>query len=122
LQFGGHFEVPVQAQLHAFATLDRLERLGATVPCATWAGLIRRLHKRLSHHKVVSRAFRTEQAVAGDELALISNLCARVCFQGLRVPPEARRHPDAGMAGLYEGREAGLPPILGSPFGTLMLT
>ncbi len=122
LQVEGHAALPVQVQLHAFATLDRLDRLGMALPSDTYAGLLLRLHKRLSHHKVVSRAFRTEQAVAGDEAALIANLAARVCFQGLTIPAEAKRHPDAGLAGLYEGREPGLPPMLGSPFGTLMLT
>jgi hypothetical protein len=122
LQDGSHPLLPAQARLHAFATLDRLDRLGAALPLEAYAGLVRRLHKRLSHHKVVSRAFRTEQAVAGDEAALLANLAARVCFQGLAVPAEARRHPDVGLAGLYEGREAGLPPLLGSPFGTLMLS
>jgi hypothetical protein len=114
--------LPVQAQLHAFSTLDRRSRLGAPMDLAPYLGLLARLRKRLNHHKVVRRAFRTEQALAGDEAALISNLCARVCFQGLAVPPEAKHHPDAGMAGLYEPKEAGLPPLLGSPFGTLMLT
>ena len=114
--------LPVQVQLHAFATLDRLERLGSPVPLETWVGLLARLRKRLRHHKVVSRAFRTEQALAGDEPALISNLAARACFQGLTLPADAKRHPDAGLAGLYEPRDPGLPPILGSPFGTLMLT
>lgn len=122
LQDGSHPLLPAQARLHAFATLDRLDRLGAAMPLEAYAGLVRRLHKRLSHHKVVSRAFRTEQAVAGDEAALLANLAARVCFQGLPVPAEARRHPDVGLAGLYEGREAGLPPLLGGPFGTLMLS
>jgi len=114
--------LPVQAQLHAFVALDRLERLGAPVPLEVYAGLVARLRKRLRHHKVVARAFRTEQAMAEDEAALIANLAARVCFHGLPVPGDAKRHPDAGMAGLYEGREAGLPPLLGSPFGTLMLS
>jgi hypothetical protein len=123
LQGEGHgTALPVQAQLHAFATLDRLERLGAPVPLEAYAGLVARLRKRLRHHKVVVRAFRTEQALAEDEAALIANLAARVCFQGLSLPEGARRHPDVGMAGLYEGREAGLPPALGSPFGTLMLS
>jgi hypothetical protein len=117
----GHATLPVQALLHAFATLDRLERLGAPVPLDAFAGLLARLRKRLNHHKVVSRAFRTEQALAGDEAGLITNLGARVCFQGLTIPADAKRHPDAGLAGLYEGREAGLPPLLGGPFGSLML-
>jgi hypothetical protein len=111
-----------QTLLHAFATLDRLERLGQPLPIETYLGLLARLGKRLDHHKVVSRAFRTEQTLADDEAALLSNLCARVCFQGLALPPGARHQPDAGLAGLYEGREPGLPPLLGAPFGTLMLT
>jgi hypothetical protein len=119
----GHTAIlPVQAQLHAYSTLYRLERLGVVVPIEAFASLLARLRKRLNHHKVVRRAFRTEQAVAGDEAALISNLCARVCFLDLALPPEAKRQPDVGLAGLYENREAGLPPLLGSPFGTLMLT
>ncbi len=123
LQGEGHAtSLPVQAQLHAFATLDRLERLGAPVPLETYAGILARLRKRLNHHKVVSRAFRTEKALAGDEAALVANLCARVCFQNLVVPAGTKRHPDAGMAGLYEDKDAVLPPILGGPFGTLMLS
>jgi hypothetical protein len=114
--------LPVQVQLHAYATLNRLELLGRVVPIAGFASLLGRLRKRINHHKVVRRAFRTEQALAGDEAALIANLCARVCFLDLAIPAQAKRYPDAGLAGLYENREVGLPPILGSPFGTLMLT
>jgi hypothetical protein len=112
----------VQTLLHAFATLDRLDQLGAPLPLETYLGLLARLGKRLDHHKVVSRAFRTEQALVDDEEALLANLCARVCFQDLVLPPGARHRPDAGLAGLYEGRAAGQPPLLGAPFGTLMLT
>ncbi len=119
---GGLPPLPVQIQLHIFATLDRLERLGAPVDLPTYLGLLARLSKHLNHHKVVSRAFHTEQALAGDQGALVANLAARACFQGLAVPPDARHHPDVGLAGLYEAREVGLPPTLGGPFGTLMLS
>lgn len=112
----------IQTLLHAFATLERMERLGAPVNLDTYAGILARLGKRLNHHKVVSRAFRTDQALADDEAGLVSNLCARVCFQGLALPPGARHLPDVGLAGLYERRAPGLPPLLGAPFGTLMLT
>lgn len=113
--------LPAQALLHAFATLDRLERLGSPMGFEDYGGLLARMFKRLNHHKLISRAFRTEQAMAGDEPALASNLCALACFQGLVLPAEARFHPDAGLAGLYEMKEPGLPPLMGSPFGTLML-
>ena len=114
--------LPVQAQLHAFATRDRLARLGMPVPLATYTGILARLCKRLNHHKAVSRAFRTEQAMAGDEAFLATNLCARVCFHGLIPPGDAKRHPDVGLAGLYEPRDAAQPPQIGSPFGTLLLS
>ncbi|HJV91240.1 MAG TPA: hypothetical protein VJ623_13105 [Holophagaceae bacterium] len=110
-----------QSTLHAFATLDRLERQGTPLPLEAYLGIRARIHRRLSHHKLLSRAFRTDQVLTGDEAALLSNLCARVCFQGLSIPPEAKYHPDAGAAGLYEIRTPGHPPLLGSPFGTLML-
>ena len=114
--------ISAQALLHAFSALDRLERLGVPLALDTYLSTLARLRKRLNHHKVVSRAFRTEQALAGDEAALASNLCAQVCFHGLTLPGGARFHPDAGMAGLYEPREPGLAPLIGSPFGTLMLS
>lgn len=119
---GSANRLPVQVLLHAFATLDRLDRLGAALPLDDYASLLERIHKYLRHHKAMSRAFRSGQALAGDEAALASNLCARVCFQDLALPAEARRHPDVGLAGLYEDRGPGHPPLLGSPFGTLMLS
>lgn len=118
----GHAALPAQAILHAYATLDRLERLDRPVSLEAYAGLLARLRKRLNHHKVVRRAFRTEQAMVGDESALIANLGARACFHGLALPADTRRHPDAGLAGLYEDRDPGLPPMLGGPFGSLMLS
>lgn len=118
---GSTLHVPVQSLLHAFATLVRLHRLDAPVPLGDYAGTLWRLRKHLDHHKLVSRAFRTERALDGDEAGLASNLCARVCFQGLTPPPQAPFLPDVGLAGVYERREPGLPPAQGSPFGTLML-
>ncbi|GLH73720.1 hypothetical protein GETHLI_22220 [Geothrix limicola] len=111
----------VQVLLHIFATLDRLERLGAPLPLEAYAGLFDRVRKHLHHHKAASRAFGTAQIKAGDEAALVSNLCAQVCFHGLALPEKNSYHPDAGLAGLYEDRIPGRPPLLGSPFGTLLL-
>jgi hypothetical protein len=113
--------VPHQVQLHLFATSERLRRLGLSHPPEALPGLLARLRKRLSHHKVASRAFRHEQVLPGDEAALASNLAALTCFQGVQPPPGSRFEPDAGVAGLYEGREAGRPPLLGASLGTLML-
>lgn len=110
-----------QAALHAYATLDRLERLGAPVDVETYLGIRARIRKRLNHHKILARALHTECALAGDEAALLSNLTARVCFAGVKVPEGAKHLPDVGLAGLYEIREPGLPPVLGTPFGSLML-
>jgi len=113
--------VSIQVQLHAFSTLDRLERLGAPMSLDDYAGLFERVRKRLRHHKAASRVFGSAQIKAGDEAALVSNLCAQVCFRGLALPERAAHHPDAGLAGLYEDRIPGRPPLLGSPFGTLLL-
>jgi hypothetical protein len=113
--------VSVQVLLHAFATLDRLERLGAPMPLEDYAVLFERIRKRLRHHKAASRAFSTAQIKAGDEAALAANLSALVCFRGLSLPPKSQYHADVGLAGLYEDKVPGQPPLLGSPFGTLML-
>ncbi|HEY3399206.1 MAG TPA: hypothetical protein VGK03_01120 [Geothrix sp.] len=110
-----------QVLLHVFATLDRLDRLGVPLPLEVYADLFDRIRKRLRHHKASSRAFSTAQIKAGDEAALASNLCAQVCFRGLSLPPRSQYHADVGLAGLYEDRTPGRPPLLGSPFGTLML-
>jgi hypothetical protein len=113
--------LPVQVMLHIFATLDRLERLGAPVSIDDYAGLFERIRKRLRHHKAASRIFSTAQIKAGDEAALASNLCAQVCFRNLNLPAKGQYAPDVGLAGLYEEHVPGRPPLLGSPFGTLML-
>lgn len=113
--------LPVQVLLHVFATLDRLERLGAPMPLDDYANLFDRIRKRLRHHKAASRVFSTAQIKAGDEAALTSNLCAQVCFHGLTLAAPGQYHPDAGLAGLYEERTPGRPPVLGSLFGTLLM-
>lgn len=113
--------LPVQVMLHIFATLDRLERMGAPISLEEYAGLFERIRKRLRHHKAASRIFSTAQIKAGDEAALAANLCAQVCFRNLTPPPKGQYTPDVGLAGLYEERVPGRPPLLGSPFGTLML-
>jgi hypothetical protein len=113
--------VPVQVLLHAFTTLDRLERQGMPQELEAYAALFTRLHRRLRHHTTLGRALRHSHALAGEDLALTSFLTGWAACRGLTPAPAARFHPDAGMAGLYEDRRPGLPPGLGSPFGTLML-
>jgi hypothetical protein len=114
-------QVSFQVLLHIFATLDRLDRLGAPLSLDAYADLFDRMRKRLRHHKAASRVFSTAQIRAGDEAALVSNLCAQVSYQGLALPASAAYQPDAGLAGLYEEHLPGRPPLLGSPFGTLLL-
>lgn len=113
--------VSIQVLLHIFATLDRLDRLGAPLALEAYAGLFDRILKRLRHHKAASRVFSTAQIKAGDEAALASNLCAQICFHDLSLPEKAQCHADVGLAGLYEERSPARPPLLGSPFGTLLL-
>jgi hypothetical protein len=113
--------ISVQVLLHIFATLDRLDRLGAPLPLEAYGDLFDRVRKRLRHHNAASRAFGTAQVKSGDEAALASNLCAQVCFRDLTLPATAQYYPDTGLAGLYEDHTPGRPPLLGSLFGTLML-
>lgn len=112
---------PAQVLLHLFATLHRLDRLGTPFPLEEYVGLFNRIRRRLRHHKAASRVFSTAQIRTGDEAALASNLCAQACFHGLVPASTAPYHADAGLAGLYEDRSPGRPPLLGSLFGTLML-
>lgn len=118
---GGASRVSVQVLLHAFSTLDRLQRLGAPLAPGAYEGLFRRIRKRVRHHKAVSRAFSTAQIKAGDEAALVANLSAQACFRDLALPARAAYHPDAGLASLYEDHAPGRPPLMGSCFGTLLL-
>ena len=113
--------ITFQILLHAFATLDRLQRLGAPMDLDTHAGIQERMRKRLRHHKVLSQAFQVGPYRAGDEAMFAANLAARVCFQQLPPAPDPSFHPDAGAAGLYEEPNPRLPPALGAAFGTLML-
>lgn len=110
-----------QIMLHSFCTLNRLESLGAPMPPETYAGLYDRMQKRIRHHKVLSQVFQVGPYRPGDETMFAANLAARVCFQELPQAPALPFLPDAGMAGLYEEQTPGLPPLLGAPFGTLML-
>ena len=118
---GGPVRLPFQVLLHLQATLDRLDHLEACVPLEVYGGLLARLLKRLRHHKALGRILRASQVLDGDEETLAANLAARVCFLGLPIPPAARPPADVGLAGLYEPRTPGTPPVLGAPFGTLML-
>ena len=52
----------------------------------------------------------------------MNQIAPEMASVGLTPSAAARHHADAGMAGFYEERVPGLPPLLGSPFGTLMLS
>lgn len=111
----------IQVLLHIFATLERLQSLGTPLSLDDYEGLFERIRKRLRHHKAAARLFSSAQIKAGDEAALASNLCAQVCFRELPLAPKRQQPADVGLAGLYEVRQAGRPPLLGSSFGTLLL-
>ncbi len=115
---------PVQAVLHALVSLERLAQAGLAVPPEEYARTFSRIQKRLQQHKGLARAFGAEQGMAEDEPFLAANLTARAYMAQVDRTangPGAKRLPDVGMAGLYEppGRRAA--PLLGLPFGTLML-
>jgi len=116
--------VPVQVMLHALVTLERLAQTGLAVDPEEYAATFARIQGRLQQHKGLAKAFGADQVMADDEAFLAANLTARAyAAQAARTAgPGVKRLPDVGMAGLYEPLDRRAPPLLGLPFGTLMLS
>ncbi|MFZ1614048.1 MAG: hypothetical protein WAT51_07745 [Holophaga sp.] len=112
---------PAQVILHVLASLDRLERAGCPIPLQAYAETFFRIRRKLHHHKGIARAFGTEQAFADDQAFLAANLTAHAIFGNSLATNPAKRVPDVGMAGLYEPQARFAAPILGQPFGSLLL-
>lgn len=116
---------PVQVVLHALVALERCAQGGLAVAPEEYAGTFLRLRRRIQQHKGLARAFDGEQVMAEDEPFLAANLTARAyALQAARMGggTAARRLPDVGLAGLYEPQDRRGAPLLGLPFGTLMLS
>lgn len=112
---------PIQVLLHGLLCLERLGRLGLDLSPEEYAGTYQRVRHRIATHKDLARAFRTEHGRLEDEALLAANLTARACFQGLVPTPGAKPLPDVGVAAAYEGPDRTVAPLVGQPFGTLML-
>ena len=116
---------PIQVVLHALVAQDRASRAGLTLTPEEYAGTYFRIRRRLQQHKDLARAFATERAVVDDEPFLAANLTAQAYLtRELRPAGEtaAPGRPDVGLAGVYEPPDHASAPLLGLPFGTLMLT
>lgn len=119
---GRNRRTPAQVVLHALVSLDRLDRAGHPVTPRAYADTFLRIRRRLIHHTGIARAFGTEHASADDQVFLAANLAAHTCFAGHSGALPGRRVPDVGLAGLYEPQDQASAPLLGQPFGTLMLS
>ena len=117
-------KIPVQAVLHALVALERMAQWGLAVPPGEYAGTFARIQARLQQHKGLSRAFGSEQVMAEDPSFLAANLTARAYAAQVRGPNGSgtKRLSDTGMAGVYEPPGRRGAPLLGLPFGTLMLS
>lgn len=114
---------PLQVALHALVAQERLAQAGAGVDPAEYAGTFVRIRRRLQLHKGLARAFGGEQVLADDEPFLAANLTAMAYARAAaRSSPSAPRVADVGLAGVYEPQARRGAPLLGLPFGTLMLS
>lgn len=118
---GRNRQFPAQITLHALVALDRLERAGHPLNTQDYAETILRIQRKLHHHKGIARAFGTEQALADDQAFLAANLTAHTVFGSHQEAAQPKRQPDVGLAGLYEPQDQLSAPLLGQPFGTLIL-
>lgn len=112
---------PIQVALHALVAQDRALRAGLVLTPEEYAGTYFRIRRRLQQNKDLARAFATERAVVDDEPFLAANLTAQA-YLTRGMDPAAPGRPDVGLAGVYEPPDHASAPLLGLPFGTLMLT
>lgn len=111
----------IQVVLHALVAQDRALRAGLSLTPEEYAGTFFRIRRRLQQNKDLARAFATERAVVDDEPFLAANLTAQA-YLAREMGTAAPGRPDVGLAGIYEPPEHRSAPLLGLPFGTLMLT
>jgi hypothetical protein len=109
-----------QVNLHTLCTLERLERLGRPVTPQEYLGTYQRVRTWIRQHKALPRSLSNEFSQPEDLPFLIANLTARAFFTG-PVQPQGKPIPDVGVASAYESPEHTSAPMLGLPFGTLML-
>lgn len=118
---GRHRSTPLQVLLHGLLVLERLERGGRAVSPEEYAGTYLRVRNWIRGHKDLARAFHTEHNRAEDEAFLAANVTARAFLTRPAPPGPGRSLPDVGVASAYEEPDHCGAPMLGQPFGTLML-
>ncbi|HEX9081301.1 MAG TPA: hypothetical protein VF768_03425 [Holophagaceae bacterium] len=117
--------VPIQVILHALVAQERVTQAGLDLAPEEYAGTFRRIRRHLQSHKGLVRALGSEQAMSDDEPFLAANLTAQAYIRRATLQLNATgapRMPDVGMAGVYEAKSHRNAPLLGLPFGTLMLS
>lgn len=112
---------PVQVLLHGLLALERLDRRDQPTSPEEYAGTFLRVRNWIRAHKDLARAFHTEHSRAEDEAHLAANVTARAFLAGPAPEGSGRPLADVGVAVAYEAPGRSGPPLLGQPFGTLML-
>jgi hypothetical protein len=112
---------PVQVLLHGMLTLERLERRGAPTAAEEYAATFLRVRTWIDKHKDLGRAFHTEHSRAEDDSYLAANVTARAFFSRAIAATPGKLLADVGVAAAYEAPDRNAPPLLGQPFGTLMV-
>ena len=112
---------PLQVLLHGLMALDRLDRRGCPTSPEEYAGTYLRVRNWIERHKDLARAFHTEHSRAEDAAFLAANVTARAFFSHPLAERIDKTLPDVGVASAYESSDREEAPLLGQPFGTLML-
>jgi hypothetical protein len=112
---------PLQVLLHAMMALERLERLGLSTSPEEYSATFLRVRNWIHKHKDLSRSFHTEYSRAEDLSFLAANVTARAFFAPRHGVEPGKPLADVGAAAAYEAGDRAAAPLLGQPFGTLML-
>jgi hypothetical protein len=112
---------PLQVVLHGMMSLERLARLDLATSVEEYAATFLRVRAWIQRHKDLGRAFHNEHGRAEDIPFLAANVTAQAYFSRAGQATQARAVADVGVSAAYEAPDRSAAPLLGQPFGTLML-
>lgn len=112
---------PLQVVLHGLMSLERLARQDLQTPTEEYAATFLRVRAWIQRHKDLGRAFHSEHGRAEDIPYLAANVTAQAYFSRAGKAAQSKALSDVGVASAYEAPDRSAAPLLGQPFGTLML-